>query len=348
MSDRLQIPDFPQDIPYNLRDWCEAIQVVAVTTFDANNTLSATRCPTLEEMVEAEIPNAEDLPGEFVPTAASAPIPDLPQDIPYALRDWCEAIQGIFIEKTDANRTGDPSRVVLVAEMIASDVTNASNLITAFVPIVKLFGVPDLPQDLPYNLRDWCEAIQSTAIILTDLKSEGTETRCATVQELIDAGVPNAENLLPPDDRPTEPSEPPPEPPPGPFAEVFFVDISRAGDQWATTILLHDDQRAEFGSDEHLVVLESGVPRGFTLPDNTEFFLASASVVLPSGCGTISTPDGYTILTYLQAGTGDSTNLVTSSVSVEVRKDGDSSVVMTVTSTTLCNTAGTLWSFSVP
>lgn len=59
----------------------------------------------------------------------------------------------------------------------------------------KAIQIPDLPEDLPYNLRAWCEAVESQLFVLTDAGNTRSGDRAATVDELIDAGVPNATNL---------------------------------------------------------------------------------------------------------------------------------------------------------
>jgi hypothetical protein len=55
--------------------------------------------------------------------------------------------------------------------------------------------IPDLPQDLPANLRDWCEAVQQILTEVTDANQRRLGSNFATVDEMIDAGITNADKL---------------------------------------------------------------------------------------------------------------------------------------------------------
>jgi hypothetical protein len=61
MSDLLQIPDLPQDIPANLREWCEAIQQILVVRTDALQKRNGQNFATVDEMITAGIVNADEL-----------------------------------------------------------------------------------------------------------------------------------------------------------------------------------------------------------------------------------------------------------------------------------------------
>lgn len=54
---------------------------------------------------------------------------------------------------------------------------------------IRIAELPELPPDLPPNLREWCEAVESQLQIFRGLIGKGTNTRFTTIQDLVTAGV---------------------------------------------------------------------------------------------------------------------------------------------------------------
>lgn len=56
---------------------------------------------------------------------------------------------------------------------------------------IRIPELPDLPDDLPIELRKWCEAVEQQLQIFRGVVAAGTNTRFVTIADLIAAGVIN-------------------------------------------------------------------------------------------------------------------------------------------------------------
>lgn len=56
---------------------------------------------------------------------------------------------------------------------------------------VKIPEPPQLPDDLPPALREWCENAELALAILRGTRGKGTNSRAVTVQDLINVGLIN-------------------------------------------------------------------------------------------------------------------------------------------------------------